>query len=203
MIVRYFELSAMIGVGHPGRPVVLNDLHKTAWSLYTGTGKMEVPKGVERPFTFRADALPGRQGMYVFIIRSPFEFAGATARSIDLSLGNQLTLEFIYSPYKRIETADKKTRRVVPPENQWATVAGKRFLAAGLEPSRVSLTPLPKLSMRPNQVRHPLVAVESMVTVTDSVKAADAWIRGATMMRAYGMGQLTVLPESPTQAVVA
>lgn len=203
MITRYHEMSALLGVGAPGRPVVLNDLHKAAWSLYTDTGEMEISQGLERPFTFRADALPGRPGMYLFTVRSPFAFTHAKPLCINLAAGTSLDVELMLSPFKRVKNSQDKSRRVVPPEAEWEEVARQRFCAAGMEPESVSLTPLPKMSMRSNQVRHPLVVAAATVTVVDTVQAADRWLRGATPMRAYGLGQLTLLPSSRTQVIVA
>lgn len=203
MIVRYHELNAMMGVGRPGRHVTLNDLHKSAWAIYTATGKMEIPKGTQRPFTFRADALSGQPGRYLFVIRSAFEFANSKAREIDLSEGNSLRLEMASSPYKRVANAEGKTRRVVPPEDEWIEVTEKRFRSAGLAAKKITLDILPSLPMRHGQARQRLLMVEADVTVTDPIKAADAWLRGAEVMRAYGMGQLMALPDSLTQAVAA
>lgn len=203
MITHYHEMSALLGVGQPGKPVVLNDLHKAAWSLYTGTGKMEIPQSVERPFTFRADALPGRPGMYLFTVRSPFAFAHAKQLCINLEAGASLDLEFMISPFKRVKNAQDKSRRIVPPEGEWEETARQRFRAAGMEPGGLSLTPLPKMSMRHHQVRHPLLVASSTVTVVDPTQAAELWLRGATPMRAYGLGQLTLLPSSKTQATAA
>lgn len=203
MIIRYYEMSAVTGAGRPGTPATLNDLHKTAWSLYTGTGKVAVPRNAERPFTFRWDALPGRDGVYLFTIRSAFSFAGATSRSVDLSAGSELHLEFPLSPFRRIKTAEDKSRRIVPPREEWGAVAIDRFKAAGLAPGDISLTDLPKMSMRHRKERHPLLMVAGTATVNDPAQAADVWLRGGTPMRAYGLGQFTLLPDSPTQAVTA
>lgn len=203
MICQYHEVSALVGVGRPGRPVVLNDLHKAAWGFYTGTGKMEIPDDTERPFTFRGDALPGRPGMFLLTVRSPFTFANARARSVALYEGSELHLELVLSPFKREKNAQGKTRRVVPPEEEWLSVAAQRFRACGLEPGEVTLTRLPSMAMRPRQVRHPLLVAEATAVVADPMKATDAWLNGGTPMRAYGLGQLTLLPDSPTQAVAA
>lgn len=200
MIVHYHELSALMGVGTPGQQVTLNDLHKAAWALYTGTGKMEIPKGVERPFTFRADEMPGRPGMYLLIVRSPFAFANAKPASLDLSAGLSLTIEFMYSPFLRTKNAQGKTIRTTPPRDAWPDNARQRLQAAGLEPETVAVTHLPQMRVKARQKPQPLVMVEATATVTDPVAVADKWIRGATPMRAYGMGQFTLLPDSASQA---
>ena len=44
MYVDYYETSALVGIGRPGERVTLDHLHKAAWSVFTGTGKLEVPQ---------------------------------------------------------------------------------------------------------------------------------------------------------------
>lgn len=201
MIVRYHEMSALMGVGKPGRPITLDDHHKAAWALYTGTGKMEIPRGVDRPFTFRADALPGRPGMHIITVRSPFAFAGAKELSIDLAEGTRLDVEFVYSPFTRSKSAEGKSIRITPPSKEWDENARQRLAFAGMATESLRVTPLPRAKVKTkNGSPTTLVNVTAQAIVTDPIEAADKWMRGISPMRAYGMGQLILLPESASLA---
>lgn len=200
MIVQYHELSAMIGVGRPGSRVYLDDLHKAAWSLYTGTGEMKIPPGVERPFTFRADSLPGRPGTYLFTLRSPFAFARAKEYALTLDVGTQLGLEVVFSPFARRKDGNNKSVKVIVGPDGEQDVATKRFKSAGLAPGSIEVSRISVLPIRHGNKAFPVIAASTTVTVTSPAEAMAGWLYGVSPMKAYGMGQLTLLPDSSIRA---
>lgn len=201
MICHYHELTAMVGVSRPGARVVLNDLHKAAWSLYTGTGEMTIPKGVDRPFTFRWDAMPGQPGVYLMTVRSPFAFANARAKAVDMSESQAIALEVLLSPFQRAKNAQSKPRRITPPAEQWAEVVTDLMARRGIAVDTVALSPPERMALRhPREKSSPIVMATIHGHIQDGAVLADFWLRGATPMRAYGLGQMTLLPDSAVQA---
>lgn len=208
MICQYHELSAMIGVGRPGQEITLDDMHKAAWSLYTGTGKMEIPKGVERPFTFKFDALPSRPGMFLMTLRSPFSFTHAKAKAVHLEAGQRLSVEMPLSPFQRkymeVRPGTWKGRRVAPPEDQWEACANRVLTRSGMAVESLGLHGAQKMRITHSKHKNSsIVMVTATGTVSDPAALADRWVRGATPARAYGLGQITLLPDSDLQAETA
>lgn len=201
MICHYHELTAMVGVSRPGARVVLNDLHKAAWSLYTGTGEMTIPKGIERPFTFRWDAVPGRPGVYLMTVRSPFPFANAQAKAVDMAEGQAIALEVLLSPFIRMKNAQGKPRRVMPLADKWEEVVTDMMGRRGIAVDTVSLSPPERRVVRHHREQSsPIMMATIRGHIQDGAVLADFWLRGATPMRAYGLGQMTLLPDSAVQA---
>lgn len=202
MLIPYYELAAVAGVGRPGHPVTLDDLHKAAWSIYTGTGEHVIPKGTPRPFIFSADEVPGRDGVFLFKIRSALRFPKAKALELEGNDGDTLNFKFRLQPVKsvdlRAEVANhpgaKSHKRITAPEEEWPALAERRLRSAGLEPLEVALT-VERSRRRNAQHRDkipPVVFCEAECTVADSLSLADLWTRGIAAGKAYGFGMLQI-----------
>lgn len=202
MYVDYFETSALVGVGRAGERVTLDHLHKAAWSVFTGTGKLEVPKGTQRPFVFSADPVPGRENVFLMVIRSAVEFPRATHKSLSLEEGDtwRFGLRFKGLAKRMVWNSAKEAyvghRGIVAEEDIEEKILEPALSRHGFEMLKVSL-------MGPTFMKHkasgyqktlpPLWYAEVEGVVSDPLLMANAMTAGITHGKAYGFGMLSVL----------
>lgn len=177
----------MAGAGYPGYPVTRDDLHKAAWSLYTGSGEHAIPPGTPRPFVFSADEIPGRPGLFLFKIRSAQAFPKAKSLSFDANEGESMKLAFRFQPVAR-----RGNRRGTIDETEWQDFAEHLLRKAGIEAVDTTLTleGHRRNSMREGPLATPTVFCEVEGVVADGLSLADYWTRGLGRGRAYGFGLL-------------
>lgn len=211
MHIDYFETAALVGVGRPGYRVTLDDLHKAAWTLYTGSGKHEIPPNTPRPFVFSADPVPGRENVFLFTIRSAAAFPRADAKTLKVEDGStwMLGLRFKATANRKLWNEAKQRheskRQLVHNdaiESDIITPALSRF---GLEVLNVSLEGPTFMKQKAEGFQRtlpPLWYATIEAVVSDPLLFANGWTAGVTHGRAYGLGMLSPL-SIPQAAQVA
>lgn len=200
MQVHYYEASALCHPGNPpGQPVTLDDYHRTAWRLFTGDA--HYPQR-ERPFIFRTQALT--QTQHLFIIRSALDFPHAEKRTLSLTKGTTLALEWHWVPTvaTRLSPSGERLPRsqhIPAPRERWAGLITQRMQHQGWAIAPESLGFYPQghwPQQRQQGVQHPVVRVCAQAAVIDAPLAAAAWLQGVSRLRAYGLGMLCACPTS-------
>jgi hypothetical protein len=198
MLIHYHELVALTGVGKPGARVALDDLHKAAWSLYTGTGEHAIPAGTPRPFLFSADEVPSRPGVYLFKVRSAQAFPNAKNKSMTVEEGDSLTLTLRFKATANMKAGLRPDgtyfikRRIVTTEQVDELIVTPRLSKVGLEALSITKTRLPSM---PDKQRYqptlpPIWEASVECVASDALLFADGWTRGVTHGKAYGFGML-------------
>lgn len=212
MYVDYYETSALIGVGKPGELVTLDLLHKAAWSVFTGSGVFEIPRNTPRPFVFSADAVPGRDNVYLMVIRAPVEFPRATRKTAHFQEGDtwQFGLHFkglaSTKSWDHAKQAFHVKRQTVSEENIESRIIRPSLSRHGFEVLKVEL-------MGPTYRKHqskgrqaafpPLWYGTIEGVVSDPLLMANALTSGVTHGRAYGFGMLSILSAPKSEKVVS
>lgn len=205
MIVQYFEAMAMVPTATPAQGHLnLEEHHKTAWSLYSQSAS-GLQDGDPRPFLFRVQPHPSLP-MDVYLIRSPMAFAKAREHSVDLSEGEELTLSWLHLPSRsRLLASPKEGRsagkprgkRYQPSIEEWPQNCHEKISRHGwevcgeVEVHRHGVFRLPGKQGGLIGVAH----CQARLRVTDPMLAAEAWFKGVSRKRGYGLGLLMPLPD--------
>lgn len=204
MIVHYFEAMAMVPRATPTRGhLSLEEHHRTAWRLFS-QGATDLQDGDPRPFLFRVHPHPSLP-MDLYLIRSPMAFAGARAssslRSVDLSEGKALALSWLHlpsrsrllaSPQEGRAAGKPRGQRYQPAFEEWPQNCRDKIHRHGwevcgeIEVHRHGLFRLPGRQGRLIGVAH----CQARLRVTDPMLAAEAWLKGVSRKRGYGLGLL-------------
>lgn len=211
MYVDYFETSALVGIGHPGERVTLDHLHKAAWSVFTGTGKLEVPQGTPRPFVFSADPAPGRENVFLLVVRSAVEFPRAKRKTANFEEGDtwKFGLHFKGLASRKVWCEAKQAfinrREFVPEDKIEPLIIQPTLSRHGLEVLNVSLIGPTYMKHKPKGYQkklppHWYATLEGVVS--DPLLMANALTAGISHGKAYGFGMLTILT-APAREKVA
>ncbi|WP_171703270.1 type I-E CRISPR-associated protein Cas6/Cse3/CasE [Vreelandella azerica] len=194
MQVHYYEATALCHPGNvPDQVVTLEDYHRKAWQLFTDHAHY---RQRERPFIFRADWLT--QSRHLFTIRSIHEFPHAQHHCVDVSHGTELSLSWQWVPTMSTRLSPtgqrlKRSQHIPAPRERWPNLLVERMEHQGfaIDPATLSISPLGKWHHRRQKAQQQeVVWVDAQVKVIDETLAANAWLKGVSRLRAYGMGML-------------
>lgn len=198
MLIGYYEVAALSGVGRRGVPTTLDDFHKTAWALYSNNTHVDVSANTLRPFLFSADPVPSRPGIYLFVIRSAQYFPHAERKQLNINMGDAITVSYRLRPVvSETPFCPRKKRRVskkvtVSDDNVDKKCTVPRLEKAGLQPLSIN-------RLREHSFRHKRLAsghyppawfVTAQCKVCDPLLLADKWTSGVGPAKAYGFGML-------------
>jgi hypothetical protein len=203
VIVHTFEAMAMVPQATPTRGhLSLDDHHQTAWRLFS-QGAADLQDGDSRPFLFRVQPHPSLP-MDVYLLRAPMAFAGAREYRVDLSEGEELTLSWLHLPSRsRLLASPQDGRAAGKPRGQrfqpgieeWPQNCRDKIRRHGwevrgeIEVHRHGVFRLPGKGGRLIGVAH----CQARLRVTDPRLAAEAWLKGVSRKRGYGLGLLLPL----------
>lgn len=198
MLIGYYEVAALSGVGRRGVPTTLDDFHKTAWALYSNNTHVDVSADTLRPFLFSADPVPSRPGIYLFVIRSAQYFPHAERKQLNIDMGDTITVSYRLCPtVSEASFCPRKKRRVsrkvmVSDDNVDKKCAVPHLEKSGLQPLSIN-------RLRGHSFRHrwhtsrlypPAWFVTAQCKVCDPLLLADKWTSGVGHGKAYGFGML-------------
>lgn len=200
MQVHYYEAMAMLPQATPDRGCVrLNDHHQSAWALFA-KGAPDWRASEARPFLFRVQPHPTLP-MDVYLLRAPVAFAGARPRSVDLGEGRVLAASWLHLPSSsRLDTepgsgptaGTGRGKRYQPSIEAWPENCRDKIRRHGFEVDG-------KMAVHKHGVfRFPgkrgrrigIAHCRATLVVTNPERAAEAWLRGVSRKRGYGLGLL-------------
>lgn len=195
MDIRYYERSVLTRVPQIHQQRVLDDLHRHAWQLFSGT---QHEPG--RPFVFRFDPVHGSR--FLVTLRSDKPFPGCEERALGVRDGAVVMVDLAAIPISR-RTIHKNgkpcNRERVLDRAEWPDYMQRLIARAGLsetEPPR--LTRLARYRIKPAmRVPNPIVNASVKATIVDAETFAAAWLDGVGRSKSYGLGMLRLNPDSP------
>lgn len=200
MIVHYYETMAMVPQATPTRGhISLDDHHKTAWTLFSH-GAPASQEGEGRPFLFRVKPHPSLP-MDIYLLRAPTPFARAKVRTVELAEGEEMILSWLHlpsrsrllaSPEKGRASGKPRGQRYQPGIDEWPQNCRDKINRHGWEVCgdihvhRHGAFRLPGKRGQLIGVAH----CQARLRVTDSMLASEAWLKGVSRKRGYGLGLL-------------